>query len=216
MDKIPIIDISSLREIPLTEKIITDLAHQFKDAMYTCGFVYMIAHGIDNKLIAESFTASERFFNEDVEYAKQLSIRGKGDNFRLGYVDSTNEIFRGVKQNRTSKMAWDYTLDSDELRMMPQNQQDLLGKLWDECNILNDLLMPVIANIIDFRIEDFRKLHKHIGDQNLKTSSMRLLYYPEYNAESVEKSYHRLSPHSDYGTYTFLFQDEIGGLQVYK
>ena len=57
----------------------------------------MIGHGIDNKLIAESFTASERFFNEDVKYAKQLSIRGQGENVRLGYVDNTNEMFDGVK-----------------------------------------------------------------------------------------------------------------------
>ena len=184
--------------------------------MYTCGFVYMIGHGIDNKLIAESFTASERFFNEDIVHAKQLSVKGKGDHVRLGYADSTNEMLHGAKQGHNSKMAWDYTPASDEFRMMSQNQQDLLGKLWDECNILNNLLMPVIANIIDFRTEDFRKLHKYIGDQSLNSSNMRLLYYPEYNAESVEESYHRLSPHSDYGTYTFLFQDEIGGLQVYE
>ena len=95
-------------------------------------------------------------------------------------------------------MAWDFIPDSDEFRMMSQNQQGLLGKLWDECNILNNLLLPVIANIIDFRIEDFRKLHKHVGDQALNASNMRVIYYPEYNAESVEENYQRVSPHSDF------------------
>ncbi|KAH3842120.1 hypothetical protein DPMN_115608 [Dreissena polymorpha] len=59
-----------------------------------------------------------------------------------------------------------------------------------------------------------RVAHECIGMGNNATT-LRSLYYPPLTPESpIKPGQIRLGEHSDYGTITLLFQDEIGGLEV--
>lgn len=58
--------------------------------------------------------------------------------------------------------------------------------------------------------EDFF-LHYHTKKDN----QVRLLHYPPVEAELLRNgSMERIAAHSDFGTLTLLFQDEVGGLEV--
>lgn len=45
-------------------------------------------------------------------------------------------------------------------------------------------------------------------------SAFRTLHYPKIEDGTVEPGTVRCAEHTDYGTLTLLFQDEIGGLEV--
>lgn len=45
-------------------------------------------------------------------------------------------------------------------------------------------------------------------------TTLRTLYYPPLTDDDVKPGVVRCGAHSDYGTITLLFQDDIGGLEV--
>lgn len=49
-------------------------------------------------------------------------------------------------------------------------------------------------------------------EKNMTT--LRTLYYPALTDDDVKPGAVRCGAHSDYGTITLLFQDEMGGLEV--
>lgn len=51
------------------------------------------------------------------------------------------------------------------------------------------------------------------SDKNATT--FRTLFYPSLADKAVEAGVERCGRHSDYGTVTLLFQDDIGGLEVH-
>lgn len=52
----------------------------------------------------------------------------------------------------------------------------------------------------------------HGSEKNATT--FRTLYYPSLAESVVKAGVERCGKHSDYGTFTLLFQDDIGGLEV--
>lgn len=63
----------------------------------------------------------------------------------------------------------------------------------------------------------FENCHKNLQERMLKIQAgtmFRSLYYPPYHADPTDVKAMRLGTHSDYGTITLLFQDNVGGLEV--
>ena len=59
-----------------------------------------------------------------------------------------------------------------------------------------------------------RHVHGAIGSST-NASALRLLYYPPLPEKSnVKPGQIRCGEHSDYGSITLLFQDDVGGLEV--
>ena len=56
-----------------------------------------------------------------------------------------------------------------------------------------------------------RQTHSKFGSLGNRTT-LRLLYYPVMT--ELKEGQIRLGEHTDYGTMTLLFQDQVGGLQV--
>ena len=79
-----------------------------------------------------------------------------------------------------------------------------------ECEIIAAQLLKSFANILDLDCEYFEKF---IDDH---MSAMRALNYPkqEINDSEIPLGSLRCSAHSDYGTFTLLRQDGVGGLQL--
>ena len=75
------------------------------------------------------------------------------------------------------------------------------------------LLEDLLRNLL-FLFQDrsfFTKAHGKFGTQDNATS-LRLLYYP-FN-KNLKAGQVRLGQHTDYGTITLLFQNQVGGLEV--
>lgn len=50
---------------------------------------------------------------------------------------------------------------------------------------------------------------------SVNTSELRILHYPSVEVQKLKSgSTTRISPHTDFGTLTLLFQDSTGGLEV--
>jgi isopenicillin N synthase-like dioxygenase len=52
------------------------------------------------------------------------------------------------------------------------------------------------------------------SDKNATT--FRTLFYPSLADGAIKAGVERCGQHSDYGTFTLLFQDDIGGLEVIR
>lgn len=77
------------------------------------------------------------------------------------------------------------------------------------CYVIEELMMKLIARGMGLDDNFFNDFHKD------KTNQCRLLHYPAVEEEllRVGKA-ERIAAHSDFGTMTVLFQDEVGGLEV--
>lgn len=54
-----------------------------------------------------------------------------------------------------------------------------------------------------------------VPEQLINTSELRLNHYPACNATQISSgSANRISEHTDFGTLTLLFQDDVGGLEI--
>ena len=62
-------------------------------------------------------------------------------------------------------------------------------------------------------MEKFVDLHRNVGDRSQNGTSMRMLYYPCVDATPSPQQ-QRCGEHTDYGTLTLLYQDNVGGLEV--
>ncbi|CAO1605301.1 hypothetical protein XANCAGTX0491_008822 [Xanthoria calcicola] len=101
---------------------------------------------------------------------------------------------------------WPDALDGDGVAFRTTMQDFFL-----KCQELHLVLMRGIAVGMGLDVHFFDPM-LDVGDNNL-----RLLHYPSVAAGGFEGGKRmRAGAHSDYGTLTFLFQDEKGGLQVEK
>lgn len=90
--------------------------------------------------------------------------------------------------------------------------------LKNECKPLIKKILRALAISLEMDDEEFFiNSSKHIDDpsSNPSFSAFRTIFYPAVGND-VEVNTVRCAEHSDYGTLTILFQDDIGGLEVCK
>lgn len=85
----------------------------------------------------------------------------------------------------------------------------MTGFYW-ECERFTRVLLKALA--LGIGLDDEEYLVKfHSGHEN----QLRLLHYPPLPAATLEKELAKRMPaHTDWGTLTILFQDEVGGLEI--
>ncbi|XP_078271073.1 uncharacterized protein LOC144602193 isoform X4 [Rhinoraja longicauda] len=74
-------------------------------------------------------------------------------------------------------------------------------------------VMKVIALSLGVETDFFVGKHQRMGSV-LNPSTLRAAYYPPVAKPSLKENQTRCGEHSDYGTFTLLFQDKNGGLEV--
>jgi isopenicillin N synthase-like dioxygenase len=73
-------------------------------------------------------------------------------------------------------------------------------------------LLELIALALDLPADSFTSSHNATSD-NFDT--LTLIHYPPVTSHELDEGVKfRISPHTDWGTVTFLFQQKVGGLQV--
>ena len=124
--------------------------------------------------------------------------REKGEDMKETY-DIGREGQKGNPQ------SWPDKLDKDGV-LFRETMQDFFLR----CKQLHVVLMRGIAAGLGLDVGFFDGMVDQ-GDNNL-----RLLHYPSVGREAFHGGRLRAGAHSDYGSVTFLFQDQRGGLQVEK
>jgi len=77
-------------------------------------------------------------------------------------------------------------------------------------------LLKCLAIALGLEENYFVERHKHMcAEDKQNPTTFRTLFYPSLSAsDTLEAGVQRCGEHSDYGTVTLLFQDDMGGLEV--
>jgi len=196
-------------------------------AFKTSGFLYITNHGIPPSTVATVFAHSAAFFRRPQAQKDALSWTTPQSN--RGYVmpgrekvtqsSDPEEILRLRATNPDLKESMEIGREGVEGQpnQWPDNLDEegkeftrVMKSFFAECKELHMQVMRAIALGMGLD-EHYFDSFTDAGDNNL-----RLLHYPP-----VPKRVFRDNPgqvrageHSDYGSITLLFQDDVGGLEV--
>ena len=216
MEQLPIIDLSAVSPLScdldtIFEKTETKmLGQEFYNALSTYGFLYITGHGIPDETIETVFKESKDFFHPQNRSIHKKYYRRKG--VMLGYVDGLNE--RDLPENPVDlKQGFDFTLNSPEFEAIPEQQKPALQSLYHNFETLSQFMLRFLGITLGCGTDYFLDGHRKMGDIEESSTSMRIMLYQAVNGEVLEKQ-SRMSQHTDFGTFTMLIQNEVGGLQV--
>jgi len=195
-----------------------------KDLVLAChetGFAYITNHGISTDSLDEIFSMAKSFYNLPHEKKMQAGHPEGSMAFR-GYswpghenVDTGGEIGDGVDFTES------YGVGSDSFKEEPNvwlsestlpNFRAVTTRFYWECWTISQEILRALALGLGFDDEEFL-LRFHSGHEN----ELNLRHYPPVS-ESIfqDRRMKRLSEHTDFDSFTLLFQDDCGGLEVQK
>lgn len=201
---------------------IHDLANELRAGFETWGFLYIKGHNIPNNLVENAFNHSLAFFKKPLQQ-KQCFLRGKGIN--EGWFGPEHEVFDTINKTRDIKEALDFRPETKLVNCLSRDQPDLvdgLTELFDYCTELAMKFLRLLAVALGIDTENYAEMHSLMGDGTVNGTSLRTLFYPEVINDVDSSTGHggqqevrrRIHEHTDYGTITLLFQDQVGGLEV--
>lgn len=236
---IPIVDLAPLeggsgREVEKT-------ASQLYDAFRRVGFAYVKNHGVPQDMVEAAFdwvgmelptearaplTAQSRKF-----FALPQSVKDKAPHPPYGWH---HRGYSGVGLEKTAQAMLDesgmaelrkvpdckesFEIGSDDNGRMPNiwpPEHDIPGfrgffqRFYDACYGVEVKLLRAIAVGLGLDEAYFLDYHSRTNNQ------IRLLHYPPVNEALLrDGKVECIGAHTDFGTMTLLFQDDVGGLEV--
>jgi isopenicillin N synthase-like dioxygenase len=191
------------------------VAQQIYQACHEIGFMYLKNPGISPQQIEALFTQSQSFFNLPLEVKQQLAWSDEVSN--RGYVGiererldpdqpgDLKEAFNVGKEVNNCNAA-PHMIVNKWLPDQKEFQSEVLA-FWDTCCQVADKVLHAFAIALQVPEDFFATKH----DQQNHT--LRLLHYPPI-LQLPKLGQVRAGAHSDYGSITLLFQDQVGGLEV--
>lgn len=223
MEKIQVVDISpvSLEKEDVTLEDVEAVGNLIKHAFQEIGFVYIKNHGVAQEVIDAAFRASLDFFSLDTEAKAKIT---KGIEFQ-GWVCEGREIFDQDEEGNIAeheiREAYDLKNISPEGIYPDENSPSLrpaLIQLSEESKKLAYRLLECISVALSRDKEFLSNIHQGMlsqGIQNIdNASTLRSIHYPPIGNGLDRQGAVRCGEHSDYGTITLLYQDDMGGLEV--
>lgn len=211
---IPIIDFEKLSLHKTDDVILADdrlyVGNQIKEAFQTVGFCYLKNYGINHEIIDRYFETSRKFFSLPTE-EKAKYARTTDRNF--GWVSLERERLNPDRP-ADLKEAFNYIPTYDPHVWSSTEFQESNVAIFAYCKRLLNRIFGALSVGLELGENFLRDAHKFIGKEGSSTT-LRSLYYPPIpEGSSIKPGQIRLGEHSDYGSVTMLFQDEIGGLEV--
>ncbi|MBD2776830.1 isopenicillin N synthase family dioxygenase [Iningainema tapete] len=196
MVNIPVIDFSSFTQGDATARQI--IVEQIYQACHEIGFMYLQNPEISQDLIEQVFTQSKHFFSLPLEVKQQQAWSDEFSN--QGYVGIERERLNPSKPGDLKE-----ALNISNASILTQNPCVLA--FYQACTELANQVLQAFALALKLP-EDFFVI-RH-SEQN---HTLRLLHYLPLQ-QQVKLGQIRAGEHSDYGSITLLFQDNVGGLEV--
>jgi isopenicillin N synthase-like dioxygenase len=203
--QLPIIDLGACsqgtRQRAATTKAVTD-------ALTQSGFMYVTGHDIDAVLIERAFAAMRRFFGQPREFKARYAYGDIDANFGYQRIE-TERLDPGsmpdLKESFTMRNALER---ADETARWPEGEfREVALALYAAGLGAAYRVMEVLAAGLELPAGYFERRHR---GENV---TLRFLHYP---AGLLPRSSAQLGAgaHTDYGSITLLFQDEVGGLEL--
>ncbi|GLB45690.1 putative clavaminate synthase-like protein [Lyophyllum shimeji] len=172
------------------------------------------------------FSWSKRFFSLHLE-AKMLAPHPASGTHHRGYsppglekvsqhLYDTSELAKNRAKAQDVKESFECGREEDEAMpniwlpdgVLPGFKEAALDFFW-KCFELEKTILRALAVGFDLPEDYFVKFHTKPDNQ------LRLLRYPSVPLHALETNeVTRIDGHSDFGSITILFQDEVGGLEV--
>ena len=214
VEGIPVIDVSPLWGG--TASGVTEVAKQIHRTSTEVGFFYVSGHNVSRDLMRATYFAAKYFFNLPIETKRAVTVNGA----HRGYVPFAQTTQPGRKHpdlKESFNFAYPFSLDDPEmsaqraligLNQWPDGEQQwraLLEEYYGAVFELGQRILKGFAVALDLPPDFFRQIYRK------PLVRARLLHYPPQPPDAEAQS---AAEHTDYGTITILWQDEVGGLQV--
>jgi isopenicillin N synthase-like dioxygenase len=214
MGKIPVINFSLFVDSDVRNR--QTVVKQIYQACHEIGFMYLHNHGISLDLIKQVFSKSKAFFNLPLEIKQQLAWSNEFNN--QGYVGiererldankpgDLKEAFNVGRKDAVTRGRDDAENFFVSCLSSPAKDSCILA-FYQACTELTNRILQAFALALQLPEDFFTTRHT---EQN---HTLRLLHYPPVQ-QLPQPGQVRAGEHSDYGSITLLFQDEIGGLEI--
>lgn len=184
------------------------IAAQVQRACRDVGFLYLKNHGVPEALVKRMFAQSRGFFNLPLAVKNQIPWSSPACN--CGYIAMQTQH---LDPSGAADLMEAYNIGlrqpgADEKWL--SYQAELNQSLLEFYRVGGE----VCGQIMQAFALTFGLPQSHFDTQHdCHYSTVRLLHYPPVEA-GVEPGTVRAGAHSDYGTITLLFQDDVGGLEI--
>ncbi len=204
MSAIPVIDLAAFRNGNAGSR--QTVVKQIYQACHEIGFMYLQNPGISLDLIQQVFAQSKSFFNLPLAVKQQLAWSNESSN--TGYVGIERECLNPKKPGDLKEA---FNVSKAELMcptssISPAFNPEFLA-FFEACTEIANTVLQVFALALELP-EDFLTTR-----HNQQHHTLRSLHYPPLQTPAKTGQV-RAGEHSDYGSLTLLFQDEVGGLEV--
>eukprot|EP00094_Tigriopus_californicus_P006531 TCALIF_06288-PA protein Name:"Similar to DDB_G0283291 Probable iron/ascorbate oxidoreductase DDB_G0283291 (Dictyostelium discoideum)" AED:0.34 eAED:0.34 QI:0/0.4/0.16/1/0.4/0.5/6/0/328 len=199
-----------------------DIGNKLDKAFSEYGFVYLTDHGIDQQIVQDMFEASKSFFTLS---ANQKLTCSRHPITTQGYVRPGQEMLDNLKEGGEKPAFHEIRESFDVVSLEPSARfpDDLVPEMRSAFVALGERLLSLSFRILEALALGLGLNPKFFVDchqlmiQKANSSKLRSLYYPAIlgnDRDLIMKGVVRCGEHSDYGTITFLFQDDLGGLEI--
>lgn len=211
---IPVIDFQKYSlgtDADVTE--VQKLGKEVCTALETIGFCYIKNHGISEDIIEAAFKSSKEFFLQPEEEKAKYP---RSQNYNFGWVGVEGERLNPEKPFDYKEF---FNLAGEDHPVKwptkPETFEPTITTLFDQCTELSKRIFDVISAGLNLEDKKFiQNCHQLIGKSGNRTT-LRSLFYPALPHDfEPPKGQLRCGEHSDYGSLTLLFQDQVGGLEV--
>lgn len=196
MVTIPVIDLAAFTNgDTITRQTVIKQIYQ---AGHEIGFMYLQNSGISKDLIRQVFNHSKYFFNLPLEVKQKQAWSDEFIN--TGYVGLERER---LDPNKPGDLKEAFNVNKQAAVDIDAS----IVAFYDSCTELANTVLQAFALALELP-EDFLIIR-----HNQQNHTLRLLHYPPLQTPPKPGQV-RAGEHSDYGSITLLFQDDVGGLEV--
>ena len=202
---LPIVDLAPfMRDAAGRAAVVADVAK----ALEFSGFLYVRGLPVTDAQVADAFATAQRFFAKPADEKRRYGYTDIDANFGYQAVEVESlDPTRPPDLKETFTMRNAAALARDDARWPDPAFRDTALAFWDAVFASAQRMLEILATALDVPPGFFAPLHR---GENV---SLRFLHYP---ANLPRRGPEQLGAgaHTDYGSITLLFQDDVGGLEV--
>jgi isopenicillin N synthase-like dioxygenase len=212
---IPIINIDALRDGE--PDAVSKIAQQMLAAAEDLGFFYIAGHGVSQEILDRAEVEARGFFGQAVEDKMSVEINHRHRGFlRIGEATMQGASLPDLKES----FVWGLEIDPNDPGIASDNP------------FLGENNWPALRPNMRKALTSYFSAVSDVGEDLLRAFAVSMnlppdafvrgftrpisrgsaIFYPPHSSAQDEQ--YGVSPHTDFGCITLLYQDPIGGLEV--
>jgi isopenicillin N synthase-like dioxygenase len=222
LERLPIIDLSPFvqgRAIGERQAV----ARKLREVCVDIGFFYLEGHGIPQQELDEVVAWGHRFF--ELPAAEKMKVHCNLNSWKQGYV-GIGGANPEANPDKAADLKERFYMNRDVLPGEPTEYRGATGSSqWPPPGALPGFEAFMRAHICKRYDAARHLLHAFALSLDLEeayfdrwfhylSATFVLNYYPPLDTANLKETQWSFSPHTDYGSFTLLSQDALGGLQV--